>query len=75
MERRPNFERLQAGAATGILDLDDAVDRRRSEPGRVGQEGDWANGTAVALERLQAGAPFFWHSWLYRNPLRLFVPE
>ena len=29
----------------------------------------------MALERLQAGAPFIPYSWLYHNPFRLFIFE
>ena len=70
-----NLERLQAGPAAGVPDLDRAVVRRRRQPGRVVREGDRPDRIAVALERLQAGPPFLTQSWLYYNHFQLFLKK
>jgi hypothetical protein len=69
------LERLQVRAAARILDLDSAVPGRGRQPGRVVREGYREYRTPMALERLQACAPVVAHSWLNRDPFRLFVLE
>jgi len=69
------LERPKAVAAARVPNLDRAVVRPRCEPGRVVGEGHRAYEIAMALERLKAGAPIFFYSRLYRNPLWFFSLE
>ena len=64
---REALELLQAGAAAGIPDLDGPVVRRRRHLDRVDREGHWPDVTAMAVERLGAGALFVRHRRHYRS--------
>lgn len=66
-----NLERRDALACRGIPDLDSAIKSRRREPLCIGRPGDGIDGSAMALERRDAGIPFIIHNGVCENPFWL----